>query len=378
MSRYLITGATGFVGGAIALELIARTDADLVCLVRPGAHADAGARLEAAWRQAARVYNREHLLPQALERCQVLPGDVTLPRCGVADDAVPEVSEVWHAAASLAYKDESADEINRQNVAGTSEVLGLARAAGAETFNYISTAYVAGNRTGTVREELPAPGVECNNAYERSKIRAELLVAEAPFARVRIMRPSVVIGHSETYGATTFTGMYGFARGLRDLQREITKRLGGFLARRPLRLHADPSARINLIPIDVVARNAVSIATSATDASIFHLTNASPPTVGEAIRAIADAVGIRPPRYVDSSREFTSIDEEVDARLEFYNSYIRSDKQFERENTDAITGPDASDVPLTCERLRSFVDWYFTYLESWRAGASRAGAGGAR
>lgn len=367
---HLITGATGFVGGAIVLELIARTDAELVCLVRPGAHRDARQRFEGTLRKAAGLYDRDFLVEDALKRCHVLPADITRPLCGVAPAELPPISDVWHAAATLEYENEREDEIMRQNVGGTSEVVQLAQASGAQAFNYVSTAYVAGTRVGLIPEELPDPDREANNAYERSKIRAELVVADAAVERIRILRPGIVIGHSQTFGATTFTGMYGFTRGLRDLERDVRERLGGFLNRRPLRMRADPTAPIGLIPVDIVARNAVTIACSDSEASVFHLTNASPPPVSDVVGAIADAVGIRKPRYVDSPREFTSIDQEVDDRLDFYRSYVESHKLFDRTNADAVTGPEAAAEWLPDSRVSDYVGWYLERLGSRRRARS--------
>jgi nucleoside-diphosphate-sugar epimerase len=361
---HLITGATGFVGGAILLELIVRTDAEVVCLVRPGSDRDARQRFEGAVRKAAGLYDRDFIVEEALQRCRVVPADITRPLCGVAPDELPPISDVWHAAATLEYENEREDEIIRQNVGGTTEVVRLAQASGARAFNYISTAYVAGRREGVIPEELPDPDGETNNAYERSKIAAELVVADAGFERTRIMRPGIVIGHSRTLGATTFTGMYGFTRGLRNLERDVRERLGGFLSRRQLRLRADPTAPLGIIPVDTVARHAVQIACSDSNALVFHLTNASPPSVGEVVGAIAEEVGIRRPRYVDSAREFSSIDQEVDDGLDFYRSYIESHKLFDRTNADAVTGTEAAAEWLPSSRVSEYVAWYLGRLGS--------------
>ncbi|TXH22324.1 MAG: NAD-dependent epimerase/dehydratase family protein [Mycobacterium sp.] len=55
MTRVLLTGATGFVGSAIALQLLG-TEAHPVCLVRSRNQDSPQVRLEAALRTAAGAY----------------------------------------------------------------------------------------------------------------------------------------------------------------------------------------------------------------------------------------------------------------------------------------------------------------------------------
>src|SRR5690349_15247710 len=140
---HLVTGATGFVGAAIALELLARTDDDIVAIVRPG-KAGAVARFRDALVGAARAYDRAIDVEAALARCRVVAGDVARHCCGITDEHIGEVAQVWHCAASLRYEDRYAEEITACNVEGTRNVLALAGALGADSFNYVSTAYVAG------------------------------------------------------------------------------------------------------------------------------------------------------------------------------------------------------------------------------------------
>lgn len=52
----LVTGATGFVGAALVLELLARTEDTLVCVVRPREGVTVQERLLAALEEAADAY----------------------------------------------------------------------------------------------------------------------------------------------------------------------------------------------------------------------------------------------------------------------------------------------------------------------------------
>jgi nucleoside-diphosphate-sugar epimerase len=212
--RHVVTGATGFVGGAIILELLAKTDVDVVGVVRPRRVESPQERLEGSLCRAADAYDLAGLDLQIRERCRAVAGDIRDPLCGVSPAAVGTVSEWWHCAASLEFTERRAAKIFSHNVAGTRNALLLAERLSAETFNHISTAYVAGTRSGVVAEELPKPDVETNNYYERSKIEAEGVVADFERLRTRIMRPSIVIGNSETFAATSFMGIYAFIRGM--------------------------------------------------------------------------------------------------------------------------------------------------------------------
>src|SRR5215472_1983499 len=163
---HLVTGATGFVGGNLVLELLKQTDAQVVCLVRSqDGTAGARARLHSSLMAAARAYHSMELLPEIERRCRAVAGDILEPLCGII--ATPgTISELWHCAASLQFEEENEAEIFLHNVGGTENVLQLAALLRVPKLNYISTAYVSGSRSGRILEELPAPDTPTNNFYE--------------------------------------------------------------------------------------------------------------------------------------------------------------------------------------------------------------------
>ncbi|EME96674.1 SDR family oxidoreductase [Streptomyces mobaraensis NBRC 13819 = DSM 40847] len=363
--HHLVTGATGFVGGALVLELLARTDAEIHCVVRPRQDLSADERLRSALTTAAASYGITDLDEAIATRCHAVAGDLTAEACGVDAAALPEVEQVWHVAASLAYEEHRREEILRDNLGGTQHVLELARALKSPTFNYVSTAYVAGDRTGFIPAERVGEGVVSNNAYEHSKIQAERAVYAAGFERTRIFRPSIVIGHSRTFAATSFTGLYGFVKGLQKARSEVRATLGDMLVFRPLRLRATEDALVNFIPVDLVVSAAVGVALADGPTDVYHLANTEQPTVGDTLAELCDQLAIKHPHYVDSTDEFTLIDERVDERVEFYRSYVNGTKEFDVANVQKLLGDD--DVlshALPRERLAEFIGWY---LEHHRA-----------
>lgn len=355
---HFVTGATGFVGGAIVLELLDRTEhIDLLCLTRGADQAAADDRLRQALTHAAETYERADLLPAIEARCHAIVGDVTESGCGVDVGTVPDIAQLWHVAASLKYEDRDAAEINRLNINGTEQVIALARALGSPTVNYVSTAYVAGHGTGTIRETVGDDTAVANNVYERSKILAENTIVSCGLP-YRILRPSIVIGHSRTYGATSFTGLYGFISAVLTFRLGVQRALGGLLRHRAVMLLAEPDTELNFIPVDMVAANAVSVALSDSPDHVFHLTNGAAPSFGDSVRNLFRWASLREPQFTANRGLLTSIDRQLDQGLDFYSSYIKNGKSFDRTNTDAVCGAQASMFPIDDPTLTAFFDWY--------------------
>lgn len=357
MTRRLLTGATGFVGGAIALELLARTDDELLAVVRGEDQETAQLRLHTELAAMARGYGRHDLVDAVNERTRAVRGDITAPDCGVSVGTLGKVDEVWHCAASLRYEEKHRAEIEAQNIGGTRNVLDLARKLSAGAFQQISTAYVAGSRQGVI-EEGPATDIAvANNCYEQSKIVAESLVAAAgKDMRTRVLRPSIVVGHSETQHGINWSGMYGFARQVLLFQRTASRKLGTFLSHARVRLLAEPDIEANLVPVDLVARNAVDIGLSDSPERFFHLVNSTSPTVRDTVELIMRLTGLREPLWTTERDGFTSIDQTLDDGMDFYRSYLRNDKTFDTTHTEAVCGP--SQAAMGQEELTSYLLYY--------------------
>lgn len=324
----LVTGATGFLGSALTLELLARTDQRMALLVRDSAQPPAD-RVLAALRRAAQDHGYpEDFVNRNRDRLDVVAGDLDADPTGAAP-ALGPVARAWHCAASLRYEDSHRDEIWHTNVEGTKKALELARRCGAAEFHHISTAYVAGTREGIVAEApVEAP---TNNAYETSKVGGEQLVGAERAMRTRIYRPSIVVGHSHTRETASNTGLYGFLGGLVRFRRMAQRRLGIDPEQLTISLVADPGAPLNFVPIDVAVAQAVDLADHEPDHPIVHLTNARPPTVGTVIDLIFDEVGLPRPRYVGSSDGLAPLDARFDAGMTFYRSYICGRKTFSQD-----------------------------------------------
>lgn len=165
----LVTGASGYVGRAIALRLVA-----------------AGARVRGLVRTGARP------LPAGVE---AVPGDLRDPPSLVR--AVAGADAVVHAAAHLGGGPRSTHA--RVTVAGTAAVLAAARAAGVRRVVHLSTVAVHGwQPPGTLvgPEDAPEPQPERRDDYAWAKIHAERWVwlHRQHGLDAAVLRPGIVYG----------------------------------------------------------------------------------------------------------------------------------------------------------------------------------------
>ncbi|MFN8036650.1 MAG: SDR family oxidoreductase [Acidimicrobiia bacterium] len=347
-----LTGATGFLGSNLALELLESRRDRIYCLVRP--NGDVTDRLHRAVLDAARAAGRLEHVEGRLDQLVPIPGDVAVPGLGLAAEHREMLGderpvECWHAAASLRYEDRHRDEIVRTNVDGTRHVIDTVTDLGIAELNHISTAYVAGVRTGEVLEEPYDPRFEPNNWYEASKRRGEDMVVEhaGAFEAVRIMRPSIVVGNVSTFGSTSTSGYYGFLRGLARFCRVVERSEPGYLDHNTVRLFLEPHSSLDLVPIDLLCAEAVAIADGTAagghDHRYSHLTNPFPITLARARVGPERSIERLRLELVEDRGLLGPLDALLDDALDFYRPYLRNDKRFVRRR-DGGTPPAAMHI----------------------------------
>jgi nucleoside-diphosphate-sugar epimerase len=372
MKMHFVTGATGLVGGAIVLELMRRSpDEQILCLVRGSTAAEAQDRLEASLTESSDLYGMGLSRDSIAKRSTAILGDIVAPNCGVRPEDLSQVKEVWHCAASLKFADADRAEIEAHNIGGTANLLGLAETLSAPRLNHVSTAYVVGDSCGTALEQPVDPRGVPNNVYEETKVRAEAMVSASSIDRVRILRPSIVIGHSDSRLCSSRTGMYGFIDQMVRFIREVEETLGDYLAHRSVSLIGRPETRINFVPIDVVARGAVDISGSNAPSGIYHLASLHPPTLGDCLGALTDVLGIREPRYVESEQQLSSIDAAFNRGADFHRAYLLQDKGFDCSISQQFVAHDLLAIELGPAELRDYVSSYLD-LTGQSPGPARA------
>ena len=168
----LLTGASGVVGQALLEQM---QDTTMICLTR---------------RQAASGPN-----------VIAIPGDVSQPQLGLSDtlfhSLAQRVDAIVHSAAITDFT-RPLDELRRANVDGVRHMLAFAKVANAPLI-HVGTAFIH------------ARGGYALNNYESSKLEAEAVVQASGVPTV-IVRPSIVIGDSQSGAITQFQGVHRIFR----------------------------------------------------------------------------------------------------------------------------------------------------------------------
>lgn len=220
----LLTGATGFLGARLLLDLGRRSPATLVCLVRADHQDHAWARLRAAC-DAHEPGALDALAPRVRPVC----GDLTAPGLGLAPHAraalARDIDTVFHCAARVNLVEPLA-ALAPHNLGGTGEILRFCAEGAPKALHHASTlsVFVATDRVpGQVSEDdaldgdIPA-GRTVFGGYAQSKWAAERLVRRAAGALpVAVYRLGLITGDPDRGALPRNDFLALLTRGLADL-----------------------------------------------------------------------------------------------------------------------------------------------------------------
>ena len=341
----LVTGSTGFLGVQLVQELLGRLpQAKLALLIRDKPNESGRMRAE-------------RFIPESdRHRVEVYSGDVSLPHCGLDsatyDRLSAETTRVIHSAATVRF-DHTIAEARQINVEGTRRLLDFgANARNLRSFTYVGTAYVAGERRDLVRESELMVGQRFRNTYEQSKAESEeLMRSRLGSMPGLILRPSIIVGDSQTGATTSFKMMYW---PLKIYARGLWKTVPGY-----------PDAILDIVPVDYVAAAVARLALDeAALGATVHLC-AGPKgsaTIQEIAQRAAEYFHGPKPRYVDPKLFFAALRPILFATLwgrkrrvlrdgRAYRDYFSMRMQFDTTNAERLLGPSGIRPPLVLDYL---------------------------
>jgi thioester reductase-like protein len=195
----LLTGASGYVGLALARELLERTDEELTLWLH-AANAD-----EARAKQEALMPRFSQWASRVDYRWGELGADGAFDQVDAA-----RVTKIVHAAAVTRFNVD-AETAKRVNLDGSARLFAFAERCPSLThLTYVSTVYTAGLREGAIAESLDKEHGFANE-YERSKWHAEQLLATKSLPW-RIARVATVICDDESGRVTQQNAVHNTLR----------------------------------------------------------------------------------------------------------------------------------------------------------------------
>ncbi len=259
-----LTGATGFLGVFLLVELLEQTDAKIYCLVRASDEQQALTRL-----QGQIAY---YELQDGIDWSRIIAvcGDLSAPRLGLSEMRYAEIAEqvevIYHNGAQVNFI-QPYKALKAANVLGTEAVLRLACYRTAKALHYVSTLSVfseaSANPQGYKENDEPKHGANLANGYAQSKWVAEKLVRSARDRgfQVTVYRPATVAGDSRSGSWNTEDFLCRLIKGCIQM---------GYA---PVE-----SVRMDMAPVDYMSRAIVLLSLLPSSiGACFHLNHPAPP-----------------------------------------------------------------------------------------------------
>jgi len=346
-----LTGATGFIGsGLLGKWLAVEPDVRVNLLVR-------GRRGERPQDRVARVLAETCPgmdVAGLAGRVRAIPGDISLGQFGLQPEEyrglAERTSHIIHCAAAVRF-DLPLEEARATNVAGSENAVALARTCKRlERLDYVGTAYVAGRRTGVIKEEELDKGQEHNNTYERTKLESEKMMRQAmKDLPITVLRPSIVICDSRTGRISQYSAIF---RVLRMYHLGYLRMLPG-----------NPSTLMDIVPVDYVADVIYAIGQNSESlGKCYHLAAgpAGMTSLEEVVELAAQHFGrerlaLVSPREFDAlvagrAGELSEDERNMIDEIGIYRPYLASSPEFDTSNTLKVAGR----AGITLPPIRSY------------------------
>ena len=273
MATYLVTGATGFIGGQLVERLLARRGTVVLALVREESVEKLEDRIRDQWRTTKR-------------RVKPLVGDLGKARLGLSTETLDDLKgTVDHVIHLGAVYDITADADSQRvaNVEGTRHVVQVANRVRAGHLHHVSSIAAGGLYTGTFTEAMLDEATGLDDPYLSTKHESERLARAEAKVPWRVYRPGMVVGSSRTGEIDKVDGPYYVFKLIHRLRRMLPQWF-------PLvGLEGGP---LPLVPVDYVVDamdHVVHLDGDRWDRKVFHLVDPDPPSLGDTMNIFAKA-----------------------------------------------------------------------------------------
>ncbi len=358
-----ITGATGLVGGLLALRALA-AGLQLRLLVRGSVDFATEERIRQVF---SFLGMPEEEWAVVRDRIEIVPGDVTQRRFGLTieawQQAAANLQAVFHAAAYTGFDRSQVEKSVAVNIDGTRNVLKFVEQARTARYFHISTAYIVGDSRERIFEEPQNGPFPWKNPYEKTKCLAEQEVhgyCRQKGLEATVFRPAILIGDSRSGCTIRFNNIYNFIRVAHALSRRRS--------RQPIIIEAKANARLNIVPVDFAVDTIWDLSQlPESRGKIFHITNPSPPSFATLVEAYSRILDLDIQCIDPSDQNNPGIlakGRRIGAAFSEYGVYMFGEPEFDlRRSRSLLADYDARFPSLDEDYYRKILD--FAVAENW-------------
>lgn len=360
MKTAIVTGGNGFIGARLVHRLLEH-GWSVQALGLPEVNASYRERLETALTDI--TGNRvERKILQNLHCHGVDISDFGLGLSRpISENLNISDAVLFHVAGDISFNPPDPEKQRQVNISGTLNVIRNLHDV-VSSVVHVSTAYVAGDRQGLVLESETDKGQSFHNAYEKSKLDAELAATglccelKLPLA---IVRPSIIINDMKTGRSSTFTHLNALVEVIDRIQKHYGISDGESVSKL-IRIPFGRDCCPNLAPVDPIVEAIFEIGISKHAAGrTFHLCHPDPMSNNRLLSLIAESFGVKDKIKLDFVAELPSWTERMIIRsLKPYLPYMQSSCKFDLTNTISVIPDYCSRFPsITLKYLRKVIEF---------------------
>jgi thioester reductase-like protein len=252
-----LTGATGFLGGEILIDLCNRKEVGKIfCLVRAKSPEEAQARIKKVFFLHSDFFDEKRIIAIAGDL-----SDHSLSDQLIANKVLDSTSVVVHAAANTSFSKMFDTVVKDVNIDGLQRILKWTKALkNLETFVYVGTATICGknilNRV-VLEEESPDKNAEHVVSYTYTKMTGEQVLKDyLRDDQILVVRPSIIMGDSRPWAPRSTVILWTLATV--NLLRLVP---------------VNPLAQLDIISVDFASQAIVELLFAKRNHQVYHVSS---------------------------------------------------------------------------------------------------------
>ena len=341
MDTLILTGVTGFVGSALAVEALKDGDR-VIALSRNDDNCE---RTLSAVREASEGYgvdvDTSHLFV-------LVPNDAKLKE-KIQEIIKDKKASFFHCAAEMSYSWHNMGNSLNYNVSGSIKLMKMSQELGLNSFNYISTLFSKIDQE-YIPEEIHLDNYP-RNAYQGSKWMAEnhiYFVAKEIGMNVRIFRPGAVVGHTKT-GWTSGKpfGFYMFLAGVKFFNSRGVKELT---------LNLDPESKGPIICIDQLTEGMLACHRGIKDKGVEIINMGNNDNSEGAMKYIGEMMAEHLNMKINFGKPKSYWDYLMDRGVDLNREFADNSFKYDTKALDEYVGKHR---PITKDQLKNVIGYFF-------------------